>query len=295
LLQDDYSYQERVEIEDVLFESFSSPDILSLVLLSKNDESFDPFLLNNFFQALQQKERFFVQCSEVYEKTFYKIISTPNQKTTHFIRSLFVFSLCYPLLIDTNRYELLIELVHFLNQLSPLIWSHLTQLFLDYPDSISQFLNSLQLGLDILATKSEEPLKDEKVLLIVSMIHKLFLIAQVSDFDFELSRFSSHVFSSRLPMSRKCIKIIRNYFSVVSIKFKFQMLRQARKESQRRNPNRRINQIYFDDEDFRNIFQINVSRHSIADGTIKVFSGKKETILKGSLKVSFSGENGIDS
>jgi hypothetical protein len=82
-------------------------------------------------------------------------------------------------------------------------------------------------------------LKDEKVLLIVTMIHKVFLIVQESDIEFELSTFYNQVFSSRLPISRDCIRIIRNYYSVVSVKFKFQMLNQARKESQKRNTNQR--------------------------------------------------------
>jgi hypothetical protein len=138
-------------------------------------------------------------------------------------------------LIDTNRYELLINLIEFLIDLPALIWSQFTLLFFEYPESISQFLNSLQLGLDILATKSEEPLKDKKVFVIVSMIHKLFLIVQELSVEFELSSFYNQVFSSGLPISRDCITIIRNYFSVVSIKFKFEMLTKTRKESQRRN------------------------------------------------------------
>jgi hypothetical protein len=72
------------------------------------------------------------------------------------------------------------------------------------------------------------------------------------------------------------------------------MLTKTRKESQRRNRSPGWNRNYFDPENGRVKFHINITRNSIVKDTIKSFSRQTETRLKGSLKVNFSGEHGVD-
>lgn len=274
--------------------------LLKLSLMFKEYSSsqnfhLDRYALKTYCQVLRQSESFFIQASSVFKESLLQIIKSPNPFTTHFIRSLFICCISYPLLVYSDFHRIIIDLVQYLMKCPTEVWSHLMDIFLSFPECLTQFINALQLTLDILATKSENPLYDEDVLLIVNLLHRMFLTVHDSGLDFNCSDFYNDVFSSRLKVSKDSIKLIRQYFSVVSVGFKYTVLNQARQQelakTQAPQNNRRS---MYDDENSKPTLKIEINRPTLVEESLRFFQNKSGQSLRSKPKIIFKGEPGVD-